>query len=552
MNNNPPRSKTISIAIISFFILVLIRLFYWQIIKGPELREKALGQIFKLEKILPQRGNIYSKDGSPLVIGENTYLLSIYKPNIKEDLKIIFDKINQIHPNFTEENIKTVENFTKNDNQKWITFSTNFIEQEKEQLNLPGLSFEKINRRFYPENNLAKNILGFVVKNSQKYDIGLGGLESYYDKQLKGKTGFIWAPQDATGKTILTKRSWSSPAIDGRTLYTSLNRKVQFQTEKILKEGIDRYQADSGAITIMDSKTGSIIAMSNIIATTSATPSASKIPNIADLFEPGSIFKPIVVTMALDKKSISPNYICNQCDRPLTIGEYTITNHDNATHPNSSLKEIIKNSDNIGMSHIIGELGLNNFLDYFNKLGLNKRTGIDLQGEAKPTVKTNWPDIDLATASFGQGIVVSQVGMLQAFNTIANNGIMVKPHLVSYMVDDNGQKINPKNTKETKIFEQDSINEIKSILKYSVENGVVASMKPKNIEVCAKSGTAQIAIRGGYTDSSTIASYIGFSPCNDPRFTMIVTINNPKSSPWGSSTAAPIWFELASRITNLL
>jgi cell division protein FtsI/penicillin-binding protein 2 len=184
-------------------------------------------------------------------------------------------------------------------------------------------------------------------------------------------------------------------------------------------------------------------------------------------------------------------------------------------------------------------------------LGLDKKTGIDLQGEVKPVSKSYWPEIDLATASFGQGFAITQIQMIMAFNTIANNGVMTFPHLVDYYIEGD-KKIPNLQTNSVKVFKPTTINKTKEILKYSVENGVVAKFKPNNLEVCAKSGTSQIAIKGGYSDSSTIASYIGFSPCQNPKYTMIVTINNPRSSPWGSSTAAPIWYEIASSLDSLL
>ena len=204
------------------------------------------------------------------------------------------------------------------------------------------------------------------------------------------------------------------------------------------------------------------------------------------------------------------------------------------------------------MSYIITQLGLENFLKYYKELGLNQKTGIDLQGESRPILKTSWPEIDLATASFGQGIVVTQINMLRSFNTIANDGLLVQPTVVDYYTNYLNNKLIPKKIPAQQVFSQNSINEIKQILKYAVENGVVNQFRPKDLEVCAKSGTAQVAVKGSYTDSSTIASYIGFTPCNHPKFTMIVTINNPRSSPWGSSTAAPIWYELASKIKRLL
>lgn len=547
------RPKTLSVALSICFLVISLRLFYWQVIKSPELKEKAMNQTYKLEKILPERGEIYSSDNFPLVLNQTSYQLSIYKPNLSEGLNDVLDKIKNVYPDFESENTIAIDKLKNNPNQKWMTFSSDFSENQKKQLELPGVEFSKTEKRFYPENSMAKDILGTIGRDYNGSQIGYGGLEAFYQKLLKGKTGFVWGPQDATGKTILNKKSWSSDAINGRDIHTSINRSAQYYVEKLLRDGIDKYTADSGSITIMDSKTGAILAMASLTATNSASVSSViRNPTISNLFEPGSIFKPIVVAMALDTKAIDTDFICTKCNQPHVIGQYSISNWDNEFHADSTLQDIIKNSDNIGMSYIIAKLGKDNFLDYYQKLGLTQKTGIDLQGEAKPTVKTQWPEIDLATASFGQGIVVTQIGMLQAFNTIANDGILVKPKIASYFTE--GDKtIKSSNSKETQVFSSDTIQKVKTILKYAVENGVTARFKPDTLEVCAKSGTAQVAIAGSYdNNSSTIASYIGFSPCQNPKFTMIVTINNPKTSPWGSSTAAPIWYELASKLNDLL
>lgn len=547
----PQRSKILLLALLISFGLITARLFYWQIIKGPELKEKALNQTYKLEKTLPQRGKIYTSDNYPIALNQTFYQISIYKPNLKDDLAGVINKIDQNIPEFKQNNQDIIANFISSQNQKWITFPNLINEDQKNNLNIPGLEFQKLEKRLYPEGQLSKNIIGNIGKNYNGDSVGYGGLEAYYDKQLKGKTGFLWSSQDATGKTILTKKSWVSEAIDGRNLHTTINRSVQYTLEQKLQDGIDTFSADSGSITVIDSKTGALLAMASMVATSSATPSAVRNSAISDLFEPGSIFKPIVMSMALDKKAVDMNYVCTGCGAPRQIGKYTIGNWDNELHPNSSLFDIIRNSDNIGMSYIISKLGKNNFLDYYHKIGLSQKTGIDLQGEAKPILKEDWPEIDLATASFGQGIVVTQINMVQAFNVIANDGILVKPHVLNYF-EENNKIIKSKTKPETRIFSAETTKNMKTILKAAVENGVVSQFKPKEMEVCAKSGTAQVAVKGGYTDASTIASYIGFSPCNNPKFTMIVTINNPRTSPWGSSTAAPIWYSLASEIYHLL
>jgi stage V sporulation protein D (sporulation-specific penicillin-binding protein) len=548
------RHKIILISFLACLFIITCRLFYWQIIKSSEYSQKATNQTYKMEVSKPTRGQIYSSDEFPLVINQTDYTISLYKPNLQQNLVSVYRQIDQIHPGFIRDNQNILENFNKNDQQLWIDLNTLFNKDETDLLSqIPGITVNQLKSRYYPENNLAQDILGFVAQDTQGNYIGYGGLENYYNKQLQGKAGFTWAPQDATGKTILTKKSWNSPAYDGDNLHTSINRAVQYLAQNTILKGVEKYQADAASVSIMESDTGRIIAMASITSTSSATPSASKNPAISDLFEPGSIFKPIIMTMSLDQKAINMDYICTECSHTRSIGTYTISNWDNALHPDSTLKDIIKNSDNIGMSYIITQLGLDNFLKFYQKLGLNQKTGIDLQGESRPSLKSTWPEIDLATASFGQGIVVTQINMLKAFNTIANDGLMVNPTVVDYYTDYLGKKHTPKNNnKQTRVFSNTSTSQMKEILQYAVENGVVNQFRPDNLEVCAKSGTAQVAVKGNYTDSSTIASYIGFTPCNNPKFTMIVTINNPRSSSWGSSTAAPIWYELASKIRFLL
>lgn len=533
------------------YLIVLIRIFYWQIIKYPELYQKVINQNYKPDIILPIRGKIYDSLNRPLVLNQTYYLLSLYKPEIKKDISKQISSIKQIAPSLGDDDVNLLNKFIDNQNQKWVTLKFLFDDYQKQQLQDTGLSFSKLNTRYYPEVQLASNILGVTSVDSIGNLIATGGLEGYYQKQLKGKSGYAWQSKDATGKTVLSKSGWQTESINGRNLHTSINRQIQFLIENVIKNGVNQYSADSGSITIMKPDSGSIIAMTSYTATSSATPSATKNPIISDLFEPGSIFKPLVMSMALDTKSISPDFLCIKCDKPHQIGQYSIGNWDNSLHPNSTIKDIIKNSDNIGMSYVIQSLGLDNFLKYFNSLGLNRKTGIDLQGEVKPVSKNSWPEIDFATASFGQGFAITQIQMLTAFNVIANNGVKNTPHVVNYF--DDGQTIYPNNLpKQITIFSPETIKQMKNILKYAVENGIVSKFKPDNLEVCAKSGTSQIAVKGGYSESSTIASYVGFSPCENPKFTMIVTINNPKSSPWGSSTAAPIWYELASKISSLL
>lgn len=514
------RLKSVNLTIIFAFFVVLLKLFYWQIIQGQKIRNENISQTSKLISTLPIPGKILSSDNFPLSLNIKEYKMSIYKPNLKISIDELLKNIEEIRPDTISKNIIQINNLNNN-NIKWVTFNGKFSQIQKEKLKIAGVEYEEINSRFYPEKDLAKNILI--------------NLESFYKRSINGKMGFSLSSIDGTGQSILTKRNWKQNQIDGQDIKISLNRQIQNILEQTIKKGIDTYLAKSASGIIIDPSTGNIIGMAYL---TSDTIPTTNIGNIANLFEPGSIFKPIVVAMALDSNKISTDYICSDCDRERVFGQYTINNWDKTFHPNSTLQDIIKNSDNIGMSNIIGKMGKDIFQNYFHSLKLDLKNNIDLIGESVAPQKKYYSDIDLATASFGQGLAVNEIQMIQAFNVLANKGKLVSVHL---------------NTKipiiETQIFSTDTTNKVVSILKYAVENGAIKNLKPKNLEVCAKSGTAQISVNGQYNESQTIGSYIGFSPCINPKFTMLITINQPQNSQYGSSTAAPLWYELAQKIS---
>ena len=196
---------------------------------------------------------------------------------------------------------------------------------------------------------------------------------------------------------------------------------------------------------------------------------------ISYLFEPGSIFKPLVLAMALNEGSVGLDFVCPICDKPRIYGQYTINNWDEKTHPDSTLKDVIRNSDNIAMSYIIEKLGLATFQKYFHQLGLDQKTGVDLVGGINFIIKKYWSDIDLATASFGQGFAVNELQMLRAFNTLANLGQLSSPHLNTAIP-----------LKESPVFSTNTVDSVVDILKYATEFGAVGSLKPKILKSAPK------------------------------------------------------------------
>lgn len=530
---NQPRNKTVGFTILFIFVGIIIRFFYFQVIRNDFYRRINVAQTLKVTEIIPVRGQIKSRNLIPLAINQKKYKLSLYKPNLK-DQSVALNQLKILKLN--SDNTLIIDKFFNTPAQLWVDLKGLFDKAQVQQLTDPLFVIKSIDTRYYPYNDITTSITGISnLKDSSI--IGINGIENYYQKRLSGKSGFSYHHTDATGKEILMRDSWQNKAINGQDIVTTIDLPLQIQTYQILKSGVEKYQADYGIAIVMQSKTGEILAMSSIESSPSAT---YKNHAITDLFEPGSIYKPLVMASALDSKSISSNWNCPKCNQPLTINDHTINNWDKQLHPNTNLFDTIKNSDNIAMSQIMISLSLEKYKKYHQLLGFNQKTLIDIQGETKSPVKKEWPYIDFLTASFGQGFAVTPIQFITAFNSLANQGNLTSPRLTNF----HRQKITP-------VFSPNTTELMSQILGYAVKNSPANQFNTHNLDVCAKSGTAQIAIDGKYSDQ-TEASYVGYFPCNSPKYTILVTLHNPKSSTWGSSTAAPIWFEIALTANTLL
>jgi len=537
----PKRVKLFNYLVIAFFIGSLIKIFNIQIINGHIYKRQSQKQSYQLNKIQPDRGLIFSSDGIPLVSNQTKYQISLYKPNMTASNN---DFINLFSSLVDETDNTLIQKFFNNQNQLWISLNTYLDQNQISHLkNFDGIVITPLQIRFYPESGLAKDLTGFLSQNRHGLLTGYDGLEGYYNQRLTGRTGFIWQTKDAVGQSVFSQLNWSKPKIDGTSLHTSIDRYIQFVVEEELSQGLVNYQAESISAVVMESLTGAIIAMSTIEASPSAV---AKNRVITDLYEPGSIFKPITVSIALDSLSIDKDFICQKCNQDRFIDGHQITNWDFQNHPDSNLKDIIKNSDNIGMSYVMDEIDFDIFLNYASELGLNQKTGIDLQGESKPKFDKNfWSALEIATASFGQGFAITNIQMLTAFNSIAANGQLFSPMVVSSFQEQDKSKTNPVKSKQ--VFSKTTTDYIKTLLKNNVDNSNLSKLNTTKLDVCGKTGTAQVAKDGQY-GQDTNASFIAFFPCTNPLYTISVTVRYPKTSPWGDSTAAPIWFNIAKKI----
>lgn len=560
-------------SIFASVILIMFRLFWWQVIVADELSAMGENQLNTTVEIHAKRGEILTSDGYPLATNKKSYLIFAYKPELKLSNEGVAEKLSPILSRFMStpdatESSQAYSTLSPGEAHKilleklnrkdilWIPLARSAdlkAKNEIDDLAIKGIGAEPSFQRDYPEASMAASLLGFVGSDTAGNPKGYFGLEGYYDLELKGRPGELRHEKDASGKPILIGDFSEIRAKDGRDLVLNIDRAVQNIVEDKLKQGIENYQAASGEVMVMDPKTGAIIAMSSLPAYDPASfryfsPENYKNPAIAETYEPGSSFKVLVMAAALDTKRVEPETECNICQGPIKIGSYTISTWNDEYRDKPTMTEVIQYSDNVGMVFAGKKLGVDKLYDYLSRFGMGEKTGIDLEEEASSYLrpKSDWREIDLATASFGQGIAVTGIQMVRAVAAIANQGVMMVPQVVSQVRGD--QTIEVTNQVERRVITERTARQVTDMMVNAVENGEARWAKPKGLKVAGKTGTAQIPVAGHYDEDKTIASFIGFSPHDDPRFVMLVKLREPQTSPWGSETAAPLWFSIAQEL----
>lgn len=559
------RLRLISRLIPLLALLIIIRLFYWQIVRGSELATEANRQRQDTVRLFAERGEIFDANGHVLAGTSNLYHLYAYKPTIKEDYSQLTSFLAEtITPKDGADNTADLQNEAKNNllnrlnlKSNWVSLK-HFLNRDQkatiEQKNYSGIGFEDEFVRYYPEASLSAHLLGFVGRDENGQEKGYFGLEGFFDRELRGREGLLKVDRDALGRPILLGKYLNFQNIKGRSIITTIDRRIQYLAESILSSGLEKYQATSGGIIVMESNTGKIKAMASLPSYSPGNFSQSTEknfanPNIADLYEPGSTFKVLIMAAALNEGVLTPETICDICSHQINIGSYTIKTWNDEYHPNSTMTDVIKNSDNIGMVFTSRKLGIPKMRQYLEEFGFGQKTGIELEEETSGWQKSEkeFREIDLATNAFGQGIAITPIQLITAVNSIANNGYLVKPHLVEKILDEE-QEILTKPENPTKILSQNAVTDITNMMINAVKAGEAKWAAPKDVTIAGKTGTAQIPIEGHYDKEKTIASFIGFFPAEKPKYTVLVTLKEPKTSPWGSETAAPLWFNLAKRL----
>ncbi len=539
------RIKITYFLFLCLFGLIIAKLFYLQL-----LNQKSNSDVYlKTNKISPERGRVFDTNGLPLAVNKTNFLLYTEPKKINDKDTLVYRLSTALE--MDQASISALIDMKKD----WaaVTVVNEEMKNKIQGLSLKGIGFEDKTQRYYPEASLAAHLIGFLGKDETGEDLGYVGIEGFYNKELAGMPGVIKSERDLLNRPILIGTQEKVEAVDGRDLYLTIDKTVQEIVKSELKDGMERYRASKGCAIAADPQTMKILGMSCL---PDFDPRKYyEFPGeyykdiaISDLFEPGSIFKPLIMAAAIEEKKVKPDTIYNE-EGPVKIAEYQIKTWNEKYEGKITMTRVLEKSSNVGMVFVGEKLGNKKIYEYLKKFGFGELTGVDLEGEASGYLKPKqaWYPIDFSVVTFGQGIAVTSMQMVRAFASIINGGRLMKP-LVLDKIGTAGNIEEIKPVVERRVISEETSKEIRKMLLSTVENGDSKWAKPEGYLIGGKTGTAQIPIAGHYDATKTVASFVGFAPANNPKFIVLVTLREPKTSPWGSETAAPIFFEIAKKL----
>lgn len=559
------------------FLIILQMLRIQNSLKHQELSRWADEQYsYAIENYYPERGNIYDRWGRLLAGNEDVYevgLLLQYVVN-PDSIARTLDGVNDLTYQTVFEN--AAQGY---DPQKAIysvltdflpsgvvdvlsevkqTFEIeNPLGRDEDKPSLRGLVWYPHLKRSYPENNLASNVIGFYSFRDRQNGIGYYGVEEYYDDLLAGQPLDTFMPRNPYMLESLPK----VPA--GASLVLTIDREIQAMVEKKLDDAIKENEAEYGVVIIMDPRNGEILAMASQPRINlnqyweTEKEFKDKTPfnrAISETYEPGSVFKVLTMAAAFDAGVVDEETTYNDPGR-FEYGGSVILNWDRRGHGKQTMQECMQRSLNVCLAWVaVEKLETEKFYEYMQAFGVGRMTNVDLGGEEIWPLSTpgdsDWYPIQLATNSFGQGVALTPIQMATAISSVANEGKMMKPHVLKAIIQD-GQQYNTSPQVLGVPIQPETARTMTEVLVKSLKNESSLALVP-GYEIAGKTGTAEIPVDGVYGTEQTHASFVGWGPADDPQFLVYVWIAKPEKSPWGSVVAAPLFSDIVKELVIYL
>jgi cell division protein FtsI/penicillin-binding protein 2 len=535
-------------------LIITGRLAQLQLVDHRQYAEEARLTHMSEQTLLDRRGALLDRNGYPLAASEDTYDVMVEQRAWKNaavaaEAAAALSNATKVAADEMLSAVEGSEVF-----EVRVARGLNYDRAEAVRaLGLTGVRLVTSSHRVYPEGNFAAQLLGFVGSDN----VGLTGLEADLNSILGGSAGTIRFERDGLGNQLPLGERLEVPPQPGANVVLTIDRYIQRLAEQELDKAIKDHKASGGTILVIEPSSGEILAMASrptFDVTRLDLSDESKIAlyrnrAITDQYEPGSVFKLITTAAGLDTGTVTPDTWWFDSGS-FSVDGWTIQNWDLNAYGSQTVQQMLSRSLNTGAAWVAQQVGPTQFYDYVNRFGFGNPTDIGLSGESPGRVRTpdtdpeGWRTVDMATNSFGQGISVTPLQIGMAVATIANNGLLVKPHIIKEIVSPAGTtRFEPEPIRQ--VISPDSSQTLRNMMGVVVDGIPKAYLDVQGYRVGGKTGTANIATdTGGYKPDAYISSFVGIAPIESPRLAVLVKIDEPKDVPWGTVVAAPAFGRL--------
>ncbi|MFN3560793.1 MAG: penicillin-binding transpeptidase domain-containing protein [Chloroherpetonaceae bacterium] len=533
-----------------FAVAIIGKLVMVQIVEAHEYQKRAKRQYEYQVPLKAMRGQILDRNGRQLATSLSVRSFAAdpkvvaNADTVAQTFSMLFDKPKSYYLAKLKEKSRFV----------WLErhVPPSIAKQISEKHFAGVIEMKEVSRRY---ENLAEQVIGFIDSDNR----GISGLEKQFDSLLAGKDGYMMMQRTATGYAFPAIGAKQEEAINGASVELTIDTDVQAIVEDELSKGLESVGASAGIAIVMDVQTGEILAMANAPEfdankKSTYTPEATRNRAVTDVFEPGSTFKLVMATAALDLGIIKPD---DKVDGTLAgkwkIKDRTITDHE--ALGTTTFRNAIAHSSNIVAAKVGLEIGKEKFYDYAKAFGFGEKTGVGLIGEVSGLLKpiSQWSSISLPWMAHGYEVLVTPIQMLCAYAALANNGMRMKPFVVQRIVSANGEVLYYNKAEAVKrVMKKETAEIAREIFKAVVDSGTGMTARIEGISVAGKTGTAQLFTNGSYRSGNYVSSFVGFYPAQKPVIATLVMMINPTKGYYGSMTAAPVFAKINSKILSVL
>ena len=543
-------------AFIGFWMLaVSARLVYLQVSQHSSLTNRARQQQQNALDTTPQRGEVLDRNGRQLARSVQTISLFLDPADLDAgQLECTAQQLsNALGFSYAEVSQQLSNAQTTERRFLWIARRLD-VDRGNQilALELPGIHPVIEPKRFYPNGSLASHVLGYVGIDGQ----GLGGVEHSYNSKIKGEPGELFLEKDATGRAY---ESFEIPAKPGQTVVLTIDQTIQYHAEQALQAAVSRSHAKSGTAIVLDPRTGEILALANAPTfdpnkVSDSTADARSNWALQNIYEPGSTFKIVAFSAAIDRKLAKPEDHIDCQMGAITVAGRVVHDH----HPFGSLTlvEALAKSSNVGAIKLGIRVGDESMYDYITRYGFGSRTGIELMGETPGILRKvdRWQPSSIGSIAIGQEIGVTPLQMVSAYGAVANDGVRIAPHIVREVRNANGSILFSAQPEQRRVINAETAIALRGMLEGVTLHGTAKKAQLDGYSAAGKTGTAQkIDPRTkGYSATKFVGSFVGFAPVNNPQVAIIVVIDEPAGAYHGGDVAAPVFREIAEQILPAL